>query len=589
MAGLLLPETRDQRYTRATSFSRYQSTIGEASLAAAARGWDFAPGPGLLRDEELDRAQGIDSPIRRFRQMFSHPSVPLPQSVLEAEGAAAAEAAPRLSEAEWKASSSFRKGLKYPEYGWTKEAAEYLAERYDRRQRQDFIIANRPSGFASNAAVFGAEIAGGLVDPLSIAASFVPIVGEARFAALTARFGKTGARLIAGGVEGFAGNAALEPFVFATAQREQADYTMTDSLVNIAFGTVFGAGLHVGAGAAGDLVSRMRFKTRNTAFRKAIADVVENRPVDIGMVARSDPLFAGTSLSTRSLADQVSEVAGQIRARGARDVPDIGPVPETTAPTQSFTLEAVPQGGQRRQFTSAAEARRAQRRLEKRGENVSVEEVGANEFVLTRTSELDFARSSTGEISLFRTERAAARVIRQTQMQNAAVVPYGAPGPDRQYAIVRGATEQEIRDIRGDPARLQQGAEAAPPTDAAASAIPQDRGPLTPEFLSAFEATRRTGFDIENTPFRVEERRVRLDAANDPDERLAREVMEPRLVERPVEDVDTLDTDIEVLRSASRLTEEDEALLQAADQGVADADGLGRAYQAAAFCVGRAA
>jgi len=97
-----------------------------------------------------------------------------------------------------------------------------------------------------------AGIASTVRDPIYLVSSFIPIVGEARFEAMAAKYGVTAARLGTGAVEGAVGAAAVEPIILAGAQTEQSDYSATDSLMNIVFGGIVGGGLHMGAGFIGD-------------------------------------------------------------------------------------------------------------------------------------------------------------------------------------------------------------------------------------------------------------------------------------------------------------------------------------------------
>jgi hypothetical protein len=158
----------------------------------------------------------------------------------------------------------------------------------------------------------GTQLTAGLVasilDPLNVGLAFIPIVGQARFAAIAAtRVGVPGARIATGAVEGAAGAAILEPLVLAAARQEQADYDITDSLWNVAFGGILGSGLHLAGGAVGDrLAARREASTfqrtvddlpradQEALARAAIAQVVEGRPVDVG------PIFDTIQTSRRS-------------------------------------------------------------------------------------------------------------------------------------------------------------------------------------------------------------------------------------------------------------------------------------------------
>jgi len=93
-------------------------------------------------------------------------------------------------------------------------------------------------------------------------------------------------RLATGAAEGAAGAAMLEPLVYGAAKQEQdEDYSLYNSLMNIAFGTVFGGGLHVASGAIGDAISRVQYKTREAALRVSVAQLGEGRQVNV------EPIF----------------------------------------------------------------------------------------------------------------------------------------------------------------------------------------------------------------------------------------------------------------------------------------------------------
>lgn len=175
----------------------------------------------------------------------------------------------------------------------------------EERRRQD-IISRGPGGFVAGALGIGASFAGAAADPLNIATAFVPVIGEARYAALLARAGgvagRAATRFGVGAAEGAAGATLLEPFVYSAARHLQADYDITDSLANIAFGTVLGGGLHVGVGAASDALSRgldwrtakanpaeplpraieaMDYQSRAAVMRTALAQALDGREIDV--------------------------------------------------------------------------------------------------------------------------------------------------------------------------------------------------------------------------------------------------------------------------------------------------------------------
>ena len=156
----------------------------------------------------------------------------------------------------------------------------------ERERKQQAVLARRPKTWTGFAAEMGGGIAGSFADPAQLAASFIPVVPAARYAIWLERAGSAGGRAAVragvGAVEGLAGAAIIEPFVYARAQSLGLDYTAQDSFLNLVFGTVLGGGLHVLGGAAHDFV---------TPARRA----AEIAPAAKGREALTEAVLAGDS------------------------------------------------------------------------------------------------------------------------------------------------------------------------------------------------------------------------------------------------------------------------------------------------------
>lgn len=146
--------------------------------------------------------------------------------------------------------------IKVSEAGITEDALTTLIERKAIERKRQEIFGQAEGGFGQGAARLGIALGTSLVDPLNVATAFIPVIGEARYTSLLARAGsplaRAGVRAGVGAVEGAAGAALLEPIIAGSRRFEQADYDMADSLMNVAFGSVFGAGLHSVGGAVSD-------------------------------------------------------------------------------------------------------------------------------------------------------------------------------------------------------------------------------------------------------------------------------------------------------------------------------------------------
>jgi len=203
-------------------------------------------------------------------------------------------------------------------------------------------------GFYVGAAKLAVGIGTSFLDPINIAASFIPIYGQARFARSIARAKGMGTksakafrntRLKRGAIEGAGGALLLEPLVYGAAQRIQADYDLYDSFLNVAFGSVLGGGLHVGAGKLRDINTNAKFQariltnrenlskpeggdpevdlykeyypdevvnemmkldqmnteTRDLLLQKSIGDMILDEPVNTGPIVNADPTLNGRS------------------------------------------------------------------------------------------------------------------------------------------------------------------------------------------------------------------------------------------------------------------------------------------------------
>ena len=160
-------------------------------------------------------------------------------------------------------------GLNFDEPMREEKLEALIQRKLAERRRQRIVSTGPQDGFTATLGFF-AELATTVVDPLNVASAFIPVVREARFAALSARFGRLGARAIRGTAEGLVGAAVVEPLVLAAATQEQADYGFLDSMLNVTFGAVAGGGLHVGGGKIADL--RRTRKTRRMSEVVALMD-----------------------------------------------------------------------------------------------------------------------------------------------------------------------------------------------------------------------------------------------------------------------------------------------------------------------------
>ena len=178
------------------------------------------------------------------------------------------------------------------------------------------------TGVVAGTLKFATGLGVSLADPINIASAFVPVVSQARFASLVARQGFTTARLAKGVVEGAVGAALVEPIVYGVAQAEQADYGLMDSFLNVTFGSIIGGGLHIGAGALKDFRTRRAFEDRVEAARNA-AGITDGEDPAVNLYKEYYP---ETSRIMKELAETDPETRRLLLARALADLIEDNPV-----------------------------------------------------------------------------------------------------------------------------------------------------------------------------------------------------------------------------------------------------------------------
>lgn len=322
------------------------TTLGSASGAAFEEAIELNPTKAIGRIATLARERG-EIGEGFFEGQFPDPFREPPSRVLDVE----------------EANRRFAVGdLKFSEP--TPEAVARMKNEFKRDEiRRRDILARGPGGVIGTVVPLGAALVASVLDPLNIASAFVPVVGPARTAALTARLGKTGARLARGAIEGAVGTALLEPLVLAGARAIEADFGIADALLDITFGTVLGGGLHVGVGRLADFIARQKPEVRRAALKTAVAQAAEGRTVDVESVLRAaeedpfDPRILFREPQQPPPAEfNLGPLTGKGTAARFRDVTGLKPtdIPfiegvvaelDATRPGQRIFLEVDGQGG----------------------------------------------------------------------------------------------------------------------------------------------------------------------------------------------------------------------------------------------------
>ncbi|MDO9344830.1 MAG: hypothetical protein Q7T99_15230 [Pseudomonas sp.] len=198
--------------------------------------------------------------------------------------------------------------IKIPEQGIRQGALDILIDRHrEQAARQQVMTRANGGSFGTQ---LGASVAASLLDPLNIASAFVPVVGEARYAAMLGRaaspLGRAGVRAGVGAVEGAVGAAIIEPLPLIAAGMDQTEYGLSDSLANIAMGGLLGGGLHTVGGAVSDALRR-RIATEPTPQVESVLNTADRqapqslRSADFERVFDQDPETALRGALARDL------------------------------------------------------------------------------------------------------------------------------------------------------------------------------------------------------------------------------------------------------------------------------------------------
>ena len=201
-----------------------------------------------------------------------------------------------------------------PDEGVQVDEFETMLELRKRQRREEITVSRRPKTWLGAGAVLAGDFTAGLVDPINVAASYIPIVGQLRYARWLERAGSAGGRaavrLGVGAAEGTVGAAAYEGLNLAFNRSLPENYGLADSFLNVAFGGVLGGGLHAVGGLIHDvtpsrarvLAERASSERQRAALTQAVVALDGGKRLDVAPVfraadARLDPLNDAEFLS----------------------------------------------------------------------------------------------------------------------------------------------------------------------------------------------------------------------------------------------------------------------------------------------------
>ena len=223
--------------------SSLHSSLG-STIAAAAEGFVEGPAGQLNRLAEMQAANGIMPPIgdgvTPQDLTFPVPKIPREQAIAKVKAA------------------GLDKQITVPDNPQvSSDAIELMIKHAQEDNARAATIADGPRGFTAGALDMGTSFLVGAADPLNIAASFIPVVGEARYAKLmssagTSILGRAAVRAGTGIVGGAAFSTAFLPLDWAAATSDGRDYTLSQALRSVIAGAGQFGVLHVGGGWMSD-------------------------------------------------------------------------------------------------------------------------------------------------------------------------------------------------------------------------------------------------------------------------------------------------------------------------------------------------
>ena len=217
--------------------------------ASFAEGWEWTGASSIARTAELYQA-GHGGYVPDISSEMVSPE-DIPHVATEAQRRSTL---PRVSNEAAKAMAK-EAGVQvdFGDASYTKEAAQIMVDRaLERKRRAEIIQSSEISTVSQIALGLGA----GLLDPVNLIAAFLPIAPASmvnRITQATTVFGRTGARVAVGSLEGAGGAALVEPISAFAATQEGRDYGVSHFLTNVAFGAGVGAVLRPVAGGLKDV------------------------------------------------------------------------------------------------------------------------------------------------------------------------------------------------------------------------------------------------------------------------------------------------------------------------------------------------
>lgn len=233
---------------RPRSLAEVETSWGDLAGAAFDSAFDTNPLMSLLRLDELAEAEEGEAGLAARGPggvIIGLPEREAPDSPMLSRD----DALRRAAEA--------KVDLDVPDEGIRERALDIMINRHIEEKERQFLISNYEG--SKMPTVLASGLAASVTDPINIASAFIPVVAPSRYADMLAKAtgagGRAAVRAKVGLAEGVLGSLVVEPLPLLAAKQDQTDYTMADSLLNVAFGGVLGGGFHTVGGAISDRIA----------------------------------------------------------------------------------------------------------------------------------------------------------------------------------------------------------------------------------------------------------------------------------------------------------------------------------------------
>ena len=272
MAGLILNKIEENKFLTGREFESSEFTVGDMALTSMARTLRFSPTNSLSRMLEINniQTQHLRAPVGEGNFIRSMTAIAATQKY----------------------------GIP-GELSFDQDVVEGVAALLNKRKGEEIfqdLILSKAEG-SQRIGLLGLDLLASLLDPINVGSAFIPIVGQARYAAMLTRYGTTRARALRGLIDGSVGNAMVEPLVFSATKQEQANYTEMDTLMNVTFGGILGTGLHVTFGRVGDAIRGVSHRTHQQAVKTAVNQMGQGGQVQVEPILGSDNLSTVENVS----------------------------------------------------------------------------------------------------------------------------------------------------------------------------------------------------------------------------------------------------------------------------------------------------